>query len=139
MAKGTSIERMSRFIRDAHDVGISVRMSAILGYPGETAADIEMTTPYLEEHAPFIDRIRLGLFKAIPGTLFHDRYVETRRAIRAFASCAGITVLRALSTSTSPPAIALTEEQRRATFKLAHRINSRPLRDEARDVFEGLM
>ena len=35
-----------------------------------------MTTPYLEEHAPFIDRIRLGLFKAIPGTLFHDRYVE---------------------------------------------------------------
>ena len=37
MAKGTQIERTSQFIRDAHAVGLSVRATMMLGYPGRRA------------------------------------------------------------------------------------------------------
>ena len=43
MAKGTRLEPTSRFIRDAHGVGLSVRATMMLGYPGETSEDVAAT------------------------------------------------------------------------------------------------
>ena len=40
MAKGTDLERTSQFIQDAHAVGLSIRTTAMLGYPGEAHADV---------------------------------------------------------------------------------------------------
>lgn len=74
MAKGTSTERMSQFLADAHAAGISVRATAILGYPGETAADLDETTRFLDTHARFLDRVQMSRFTPLPGTRFHELY-----------------------------------------------------------------
>ncbi|WP_250655230.1 B12-binding domain-containing radical SAM protein [Alkalimarinus coralli] len=73
MLKGTTIERTSQFVKDAKSVGISIRTTIILGYPGETPADIRATTSFLRTHIGSLDRVKLSRFKAIPGTAFHER------------------------------------------------------------------
>jgi anaerobic magnesium-protoporphyrin IX monomethyl ester cyclase len=74
MAKGTNVDETSRFIRDAHAAGISVRMTAMVGYPGETKHDLDATIRFLETHVDEVDRVRVGLFKPIPGSGFQERY-----------------------------------------------------------------
>ena len=49
MAKGTSLERTSQFIGDAHGAGLSVRTTMMLGYPGEDAADVAQTIDFLRD------------------------------------------------------------------------------------------
>jgi radical SAM superfamily enzyme YgiQ (UPF0313 family) len=68
MDKGCTVEGNSEFIRNAHEAGLSVRATMFKGYPGETAADVEMTADFLERHAAFIDRIRFNDFSILPGT-----------------------------------------------------------------------
>lgn len=62
MRKGSSVERNSQFIRDAHMAGISVRCTMFKGFPGETAQDMEATADFLEEHAPYLGRVRFNDF-----------------------------------------------------------------------------
>ncbi|WP_414897209.1 B12-binding domain-containing radical SAM protein [Rhodovulum sp. YEN HP10] len=57
MGRGTNAEALSRFVRQASEAGISVRMTSILGYPGETAEDVRLTARFLAEHRPYIDRV----------------------------------------------------------------------------------
>jgi len=68
MQKGCSVERNAQFIRDAHAAGLSVRCTMIKGYPGETAADMQHTADFLEEHGDYIDRVRFNEFSLIDGT-----------------------------------------------------------------------
>jgi anaerobic magnesium-protoporphyrin IX monomethyl ester cyclase len=72
MSKGTSITRISEFVRNAHGAGISIRSTAMVGYPGETSADVDLTTKFLEKHYNYFDRVKLSLFKALPGTRFEE-------------------------------------------------------------------
>jgi anaerobic magnesium-protoporphyrin IX monomethyl ester cyclase len=138
MAKGTSMERMSQFIRDASGAGISVRTSIIVGYPGETARDVDETVRFVETHEAFLDRISMARFKAIPGTRFHEFYERTPERYRDL-----------LDFSWNPRygrahyqyAHASQRSHRRSTahlIRLVHRINSKPLRHEAQP-FMGLM
>lgn len=73
MLKGTTVARNSQFVKDAHSAGISVRTTIILGYPGESAEDVQLTADFLKEHYAYIDRVKLSKFKAIPGTAFQER------------------------------------------------------------------
>lgn len=73
MAKGTSLARTSRFIRDAHVAGISLRTTVITGYPDETAADLRKTANFLSEHAFGIERVMVNRFSVMPGTPIHAR------------------------------------------------------------------
>ena len=85
-----------------------------------------------------MDRVRIGLFKAIPGTYFHDRFEGNPDRYP------GIRRLRwdyRFARARYEYVPARDREYRRMKtryLKLVHRINSRPLRDEAQ-VFEGLM
>jgi anaerobic magnesium-protoporphyrin IX monomethyl ester cyclase len=138
MAKGTSLERMSRFIHDASDAGISVRTSLIVGYPGEAAADLDATTRYVEAHERWLDRVNVAPFKAIPGTRFHellDRHPERYSDLRGF------TWNHRYGRAHFRYAPSADREYRRAKARLSrlvHRINSRPLRRDA-EPFMGLM
>ncbi len=73
MGKGTNLARTSRFIRDAHAAGISLRTTVIAGYPGETASDVQKTAAFLREHAFGIERVMVNRFSIMPGTRFHQR------------------------------------------------------------------
>jgi anaerobic magnesium-protoporphyrin IX monomethyl ester cyclase len=138
MAKGTSLDATSQFIRDAYAAGISVRTTAMLGYPGETSSDIDASIRFLEEHEGRLDRVRLSRFKAIPGTRFHELY--ERRPSRF----PGVTHFQwnfRYARARYRYAPATDRGYRRSKARLLgviHRINRTPLRPGA-EVFDGLM
>lgn len=68
MAKGIKLKRLSTFLKNAYDAGISVRMTSIIGYPGEEAEDVDLTTQFIEEHSEYIERIVLNRFTLMPNT-----------------------------------------------------------------------
>ncbi|MGH3023327.1 MAG: B12-binding domain-containing radical SAM protein [Gaiellaceae bacterium] len=138
MAKGTSIEGMSQFVRDASEAGVSVRTTAMLGYPGEDASDINRTVGFLREHERYLDRVRLSRFKVIPGTRFEEFY---RRRPERYGS-----MTRFRWNYRFARAAYTYEEAKRRSYRKAkadmlrfvYRINKKPLRAGA-EVFDGLM
>lgn len=138
MAKGTSLEQTSRFIQEAHAAGISVRMTAMLGYPGETAHDIDASRKFLDDHLQCIDRVRLGLFKAIPGTYFYDRIEGNPKRYPGVKDLQWDHRFARAQFEYEPARDRAYRRAKTRYLKLIHRINSRRLRDEAQ-VFEGLM
>ena len=137
MAKGTQIERTSEFIRDAHAVGLSVRATMMLGYPGKRAEDVASTSRFLREHEPLLDRIHMSPFQALPRypirppsrrgpeqTWGPDRpAMEPRRGSATFRH-----------TPSSPRAY---RRQRTQVLNILHRINAKPLRNQALE-FDGV-
>jgi radical SAM superfamily enzyme YgiQ (UPF0313 family) len=138
MAKGTNLDRISQFIRDAHGAGISVRTTMMLGYPGETAEDVRKTVGFLERHQSLLDRIRLSRFKAIPATPFHARYARSSERFPELRRFAWNFRFARAHYEYGP---AREAGYRRATTRLlglVHEINRRPLRPGA-EIFDGLM
>jgi radical SAM superfamily enzyme YgiQ (UPF0313 family) len=138
MAKGTTLERTSQFIRDAHAAGISVRTTAMLGYPGETPRDIDSTVGFLEQHARQLDRVKLSRFKAIPGTRFEERH---RRHPERYATMTHFSWNHRNARAHYRYAPAAERAYRRSANRLlstVYEINRKPLRDGA-EVFDGLM
>lgn len=69
MAKGTSTQALSQFVRYASEVGLSVRMTAIIGYPGETPEQVDLTGKFVSDHHQYLDRVivnRLALSPLTP-------------------------------------------------------------------------
>lgn len=138
MDKGTTIERNAEFVHHAHEAGLSVRTTVMVGYPGETAADLHDTASFLETHSSTLDRVKPSVFKAIPGTRF-DREHQRRPA-----SAPGFTDLEwdhlhARGRYRYVPATR--RDYRRAktrVLKAVHEINRRPLRPGV-EMFDGLM
>jgi anaerobic magnesium-protoporphyrin IX monomethyl ester cyclase len=76
MGKGTNPEVLSQFIRYAAEAGISVRLTAIVGYPGETGDDVKATADFLDGHYDYVDRVVLNRLAIQPGTPLHHRVVS---------------------------------------------------------------
>ncbi len=140
MKKGSSVERNSLFIRDAHAAGLSVRCTMFKGFPGETAADMELTADFLEAHAEFLGRVHFNDFTLQTGTPIWDAMqakavgnelppldVHTHRNARA----------RSEYRYRTPPDRAYRRAKARA-LKVVHQINRRHLSNTARQ-FDGLM
>ena len=68
MAKGVSRATLERFVDDAHEAGISVRVSMFTGYPGEGPADLDASAELLESRVERIDRVHLSRFLIMPMT-----------------------------------------------------------------------
>ncbi|MEN8216560.1 MAG: radical SAM protein [Pseudomonadota bacterium] len=138
MGKGTRIERISQFIRDAYEAGISIRTTAMQGYPGETTADLNSTADFLQEHKTHLDRVFLSLFKPIPGTRFQTLYESKPER---FSGITHITWDYRYARGNSHYKSVTDRKYRRAKARLlgvVHEINSKRLRDEAQQ-FNGLM
>ena len=138
MRKGTRIDRTERAIRAAHAAGISVRVTMITGYPGETAEDVRETTAFIRRLSGELDRVVLNRFQIITGSPFHRTMEDQPHA------AAGVTQLtynhgQAQISHHSPRT-----EQRgyRAAIheliRVVHRINRRTLASPGR-AFEGVM
>ncbi|MEP1354226.1 MAG: radical SAM protein [Tateyamaria sp.] len=68
MARGTSTEALSQFVRYAHEAGLSVRMTSIIGFPGETATQVDETTDFLRRHFMYLDRVVVNRLAISPLT-----------------------------------------------------------------------
>jgi radical SAM superfamily enzyme YgiQ (UPF0313 family) len=138
MDKGTTMERNAEFVRNAYEAGLSVRTTMMVGYPGETAEDLEATATFLEQHQSYLDRVRPSRFKAIPGTRF-DR--EHARRPQSFPGLEKLTWDHRLARGHYRYAPATDRHYRKAkarALRAVYRINRRPLRTGA-EKFDGLM
>lgn len=139
MRKGSSVERNSQFIRDAHAAGISVRCTMFKGFPGETAADMEATADFLERHAAYLGRVRFNDF-----TLHTDTPIWQAMQDKAGEEELPLQVrehrharARSEYRYTVPRDRAYRRAKARA-LSIVYDINSRALTDAARQ-FDGLM
>jgi anaerobic magnesium-protoporphyrin IX monomethyl ester cyclase len=144
MRKGSSVTRNSAFIRDAHAAGLSIRCTMFKGFPGETAADMEATAQFLEDHVPMLDRVRFNAFTVHVGTPIWNAITEKAEAGQGLAGDHGLEVTRLDHRRARVDyrnVESRTTAYRRAkarALEVVHQINSRPLRDTARQ-FDGLM
>jgi anaerobic magnesium-protoporphyrin IX monomethyl ester cyclase len=138
MAKNCTVERNESFARDATAAGLSVRATMILGYPGETAADVDLSTRFLERNHDHLDRINLCRFKPVPGTRFErmyrnhpERYPDVH-VIEWDHRTARASYVSAMSEDPHYRAAA------RRLLRAVHTINRKTLGDHAAQ-FDGLM
>jgi radical SAM superfamily enzyme YgiQ (UPF0313 family) len=138
MDKGTSVVRNSEFIRDAFEAGLSIRCSMFKGYPGETAKDMEQTALFLENHAPYLDRIRFSDFSLLAETPIYQIVNGNKAEITGFKVTKNIkTKARSTYVYTRADQSAYAKALRKV-LRIVHGINSRPIRSAARQ-FDGAM
>lgn len=138
MIKGTDLDVTSRFLFDARAADHCVRVTIIIGYPGEEEADVDETTAFLKKHESCLDRISLNRFSIMSGTRFAQQMVRRRDK---FATITNLSInhrqaqIQHHNTQTEDRAY------RRAIsrlFRVVNRINRKVLSPAARD-FEGVM
>ncbi len=137
MRKGSSVERNSQFILDAHAASLSVRCTMFKGFPGETAQDMDLTADFLERHAEALDRVRFNDFTLHTGTPIWQAMQD-----HAQDGVLNVTTLqsrraRALYVRSVPRDRAYRRAKARA-LDVVRAINSRALRSGSRQ-FDGLM
>lgn len=138
MRKGTNVERSGQFAVDASEAGISVRMTMILGYPGEKAEDVEATAKFIETHGSYIERVQLNRFQIMIGSAFEKQL--TRRPDN-FPGVTSLTINRRHAVTDHRYREVDDPSYRHAVrrlFRAVHEVNRRPLRPSAR-AFEGVM
>ena len=134
MHKGTTPERVARFLAAAHEAGISTRVTAFTGYPGEEPSDVEQTTRFLSQARPHLDRVHLSRLLVQNGTPLERDLVRGRLAgtsIRLLES-------HPLDAETGHVNEALTSARGRVAIRellrTVHEINRRPLPVQAREL-----
>jgi anaerobic magnesium-protoporphyrin IX monomethyl ester cyclase len=70
MKKGTTVEQNERAIKWAKEVGISVAISVVVGYPGETTDMLKQTMAFIRKTEP--DYVYVCIAIPYPGTEFYS-------------------------------------------------------------------
>jgi hypothetical protein len=138
MAKGTDPVRTQTFIRDAAEAGISVRLTTIIGYPGEQPEDVETTAAFLRRNERWIERVILNRFALMLGAEADRRATERPKSLPGLTRGA-LDVRTAVVEHTN--ALWQSRAHRQAVYRLmaaVHQINRKPLTPSARE-FEGVM
>ncbi len=138
MGKGTDVGRIADFCRDASEAGISVRLTVIVGFPGETISDLRETAHFLQANGAHIERVMVNRFSVMMGTPIAARLKQDPARFPDFALDEPD-----LTEGVIPHRNAVTRETGyyRALFSVlraAHKINRQPLRASAQS-FEGVM
>lgn len=68
MRKGTTPDRIERIIRDCREAGITVMLHLMIGFPGETEAELEETLSFVERLSDFVDLYELSPFTLLDHT-----------------------------------------------------------------------
>jgi len=66
MNKKATIEQAKTFIKDVSKTGLMINGQLIVGFPGETDEDVELTAKFIRE-TPEVDTFGLHVFQAFPG------------------------------------------------------------------------
>lgn len=138
MRKGSSVEGNSEFIRNAHEVGLSVRCTMFKGFPGETAGDMEQTARFLEVHSAFLDRVRFNEFSLQQDTPIYETVTKNGGTLGALEMRAvNSRIARAAYRNGADGDPAYRRAKARA-LRAVYEINCRAIRVSARQ-FDGLM
>ncbi|MEZ5973787.1 MAG: hypothetical protein R3E96_02775 [Planctomycetota bacterium] len=138
-AQGNRPDRLAEFLAHASEAGISTRLTAFTGHPGEEVSDIEATYRFLHQVKPHLDRVgRLRRLLVQNGTPLEIDLREGRLAdspIEALES----RPLEALTTHVDRTVGSRSRSKAMARLlKVVHEINRQPLRSRASEL-EGAM
>lgn len=75
MGKGASVEQASAAVEECRDHGLKAAGSFIVGYPGETAGDYEMTKDFIMMNQ--LDDVFISIAEPIPKTPLADLVLKT--------------------------------------------------------------
>ncbi|MBV1858823.1 MAG: radical SAM protein, partial [Nannocystaceae bacterium] len=138
MNKGTNLEQMSQTLKNADAAGISVRVTMIVGYPGETADDVVASARYLEDHVNTIERVMFNRLQMMTGTILHrgwqshpSRYPDLKK-VKPNHRLGQLQ--HEFKPSEKPEYLAAVDR----LLAAVHKINLKPLKPSARQ-FEGVM
>jgi len=137
-AKGTELGVTSRFLHDAAEAGISIRVTMIHGAPDERPEDVDASADFLNRHRRLIDRVSLNRFQFMIGPTFQRRHDE--KPSRNPSIIVGERQPR-MATADHRMVNSPTRKYFLATQRLlsaVHAINKKKLPDNA-SVFEGVM
>jgi anaerobic magnesium-protoporphyrin IX monomethyl ester cyclase len=138
MKKGTCVDQLSRMLRDARQAGISVRVTMIVGYPGERTEDLEATAAFLESHRDAIERVAINRFAIVPGTPIAN---TLQCDSKAHPDVTEITIDAKLGSVSHDYEPTRGKEYRRAitrVLRAVHAINRNPIAQSAA-AFDGVM
>jgi anaerobic magnesium-protoporphyrin IX monomethyl ester cyclase len=138
MRKGTDLAATGRFLADAAAAELSVRLTMIVGYPGERAEDVAASAAFVEENAPRIDRILLNRFALMTGTRVHRKAESERDAHPDLEDVRANHRMALLDHRFGPARDRAYRRQVHRLIGAVHRVNRRPIR-EAASEFEGVM
>ena len=68
--KGATVQRARDFVKDCHDLGLTIHGDFILGLPGETRDSIRNTINFAKQLD--VETIQVSIAHAFPGTEFYD-------------------------------------------------------------------
>lgn len=71
MNKGKTVETIRRVMKDLYDCGIATQAMGILGFPGESEEEAEMTVRFLENNIDRVSYFVIGLLMVVPGSRLH--------------------------------------------------------------------
>jgi anaerobic magnesium-protoporphyrin IX monomethyl ester cyclase len=74
MDKDIDLSKVPQIVEDIKEAGLKVQAFFIIGYPGETLADIKLTEKMIKENR--FNWIGLHTFQPLPGTPVYDELVE---------------------------------------------------------------
>jgi len=137
-AKGADLEVTSRFLHDAKEAGISIRITMIHGSPGETEEDVNASAEFLRSHGHLIDRVLMNRFQLMLGPTIMRRWDENADR---FPSVIVTDRNPLMATADHRNTNAHRVSYFRATQRMlqqVHEINKKPLPDAAL-AFEGVM
>ena len=138
MQKGSSVERNSKFIKDAHAAGLSIRCTMFKGFPGETADDMAATERFLEEHGHLLDRVRFNNFSLYTNTpIWYEMVKKSGTGTDLTLTSSDHARAQSMYRRTKPVDRAYRRAKARV-LAIVYEINRRALRDAARQ-FDGLM
>ena len=138
MKKGSDIATNSRFLVDAKNAGLSVRVTMIHGFPGEEADDLRETAAYLRRHATYIDRVSLNRFQIVVGPTFYRRYELGPQHYPSVQSVRLEPRMAIASHEYHPASRATYARATRELLRVVHQINRKPLSGIAAH-FDGVM
>jgi tRNA A37 methylthiotransferase MiaB len=117
------------------------------GFPGETSEDMEKTARFLEEHKPYLDRVRFNEFSLLEDTPIYEAMVNqsaTQDVSSTETRTGKLTILKLAhrkakaeyrNEDTSSKAY---RRAKRRALAAVYEINRREIRSAARQ-FDGLM
>jgi hypothetical protein len=76
MGKSTDVAETTRIIRQCTEVGISVSLMCLIGFPGERPDEAAQTAAYLAEHRNHVVFVSLAPFALESGSGVHERPSE---------------------------------------------------------------
>ena len=138
MRKGSRPERMAEFLANAHGAGISTRVTAFTGYPGEGPEDLDLTTRFLEQHGRHVERVHLSRLSVQAGTPLDEEMRSGRLEDLGFGLMDQQPALASIAHTNSRTTSRAYRKSIARLLRAVHTINRRPILGDAREL-EGAM